>query len=235
MRKDFQEYYRVLGLNPGASAAKIRHAYRQLIQRWHPDHFKAGSLMQTTAEDLTKEINEAYEQLYKKQRYKKYLSPGGPKPPGAKPPFVSSPRTRSSSEGATPRRREKPPAPSSRASPLPRQQSKRRFRRRPWTGVAAGLVLIAGFFSVWPHRPSQPASRPATPPTVVEELGKVVSVGRQEGAKEFAMAAAPTSVRSGAGGSLPTPSRACARTTSHCRWPTAPSPAPPSSRDAASP
>ncbi len=70
MRKNPLEYYRALGLNPGATADEIKQAYRRLLQTWHPDHFKTGSLMQTTAEDVTKEINEAYEQLLKKQLYK---------------------------------------------------------------------------------------------------------------------------------------------------------------------
>ena len=66
MRKDIHEYYRALGLTPGADPAQIRRAYRQLVQQWHPDLFKQGSPVQTTAEDITKEINEAYEQLYRK-------------------------------------------------------------------------------------------------------------------------------------------------------------------------
>jgi hypothetical protein len=72
MRKDINEYYRALGISPGADPAQIRRAYRQLVQQWHPDLFKPGSPMQTTAEDITKEINEAYEQLYRKGLHKKF-------------------------------------------------------------------------------------------------------------------------------------------------------------------
>lgn len=84
MRKDIHAYYQALGLSEGVGPAEIRRAYRQLIQTWHPDLFKAGSLMQTTAEDITKEINEAYEQLYRKKLYKKF-------PPKAEAPQSTAP------------------------------------------------------------------------------------------------------------------------------------------------
>jgi hypothetical protein len=73
VRKDILPYYRALGLSPGAEAIEIKRAYRQMIQQWHPDLYKPGSPMQTTAEDITKEINEAYEQLYRKKLYRNFL------------------------------------------------------------------------------------------------------------------------------------------------------------------
>jgi hypothetical protein len=74
MRKDTEEYFRALNLSPGAGPTEIRRAYRQMVRQWHPDLFKPGSPMQTTAEDITKEINEAYDQLYRKKLYRKHLS-----------------------------------------------------------------------------------------------------------------------------------------------------------------
>src|SRR5258708_19164037 len=74
MPKDIREHYTVLDLSPGASLDEIKRAYRQLLQRWHPDHFKPGSVMQTTAEDITKNINEAYSQLCRKKRYLEFHS-----------------------------------------------------------------------------------------------------------------------------------------------------------------
>lgn len=72
VRKDILPYYRALGLNPGAGPAEIRRAWRQMVQQWHPDLYKPGSLMQKTAEDITKEVNEAYGQLYRKKLYRQY-------------------------------------------------------------------------------------------------------------------------------------------------------------------
>lgn len=36
---DGDDYYAVLGIAPGASAAAIRQAFRRQAMRWHPDHF----------------------------------------------------------------------------------------------------------------------------------------------------------------------------------------------------
>jgi curved DNA-binding protein CbpA len=80
VRKDIIPFYRALGLSPGAEPVEIRRAYRQLIQQWHPDLYKPGSPMQTTAEDITKEINEAYDQLYRKKLYRNFSAKRGRKP-----------------------------------------------------------------------------------------------------------------------------------------------------------
>ena len=108
MRKEIHVYYSALGLNPGASAVEIRRAYLRRIQRWHPDHFKSGSYMHTTAEDLTKELNEAYEQLYKKQLYKKFLPRLVPKKPAPEP--AASPADRARQAYGTGMRSDNPSA-----------------------------------------------------------------------------------------------------------------------------
>jgi hypothetical protein len=69
MPADIRDYFRVLELSPGATLEEIKRSYRLLLQRWHPDRYKPGSVMQTTAEDVTKELNEAYHQLCRKKRY----------------------------------------------------------------------------------------------------------------------------------------------------------------------
>jgi len=51
----------VLGLQPGASAQEVRHAYIDLVKKWHPDRFAQKSARdQTVAQEKLKEINEAY-------------------------------------------------------------------------------------------------------------------------------------------------------------------------------
>jgi DnaJ-class molecular chaperone len=48
--------YTILGVSPAASAAEIKHAYRQLAKAYHPDL--------STSEDATtrmREVNDAYE------------------------------------------------------------------------------------------------------------------------------------------------------------------------------
>jgi len=54
-----RDYYEVLGIERGASAEEVKKAYRRMARRHHPDVNQDN----TEAEDLIKEINEAYEVL----------------------------------------------------------------------------------------------------------------------------------------------------------------------------
>tara|TARA_R110002072_G_scaffold286113_2_gene451137 strand:- start:9429 stop:10556 length:1128 start_codon:yes stop_codon:yes gene_type:complete len=66
-----RDYYEVLGVSKGATAAEIKKAYRKLALKYHPDKNEGD----TAAEDKFKEAAEAYEILSnaeKKQRYDQY-------------------------------------------------------------------------------------------------------------------------------------------------------------------
>lgn len=74
-----RDYYEVLGLKKGASAADLKKAYRNLARKHHPDVDKAPG-----AEEKFKEINEAYQVLsdpQKKSAYDQFghaaFQPGG--------------------------------------------------------------------------------------------------------------------------------------------------------------
>lgn len=54
----FRDYYELMGVSRDASADDIRHAYRRLARKYHPDVSK-----EPDAEDRFKEIGEAYEVL----------------------------------------------------------------------------------------------------------------------------------------------------------------------------
>jgi curved DNA-binding protein CbpA len=64
---DLSAYYRVLDLQPGASMAEVKTAWRDLAQVWHPDRFAGNERLQKKAEEALKEINEAYHRLAKSQ------------------------------------------------------------------------------------------------------------------------------------------------------------------------
>lgn len=59
------DYYKILGVDKGASGEEIKKAYRKLAHKYHPD--KAGG-----DEKKFKEINEAYQVLSDKEKKKQY-------------------------------------------------------------------------------------------------------------------------------------------------------------------
>ncbi|MDA8164216.1 MAG: J domain-containing protein [Desulfobacteraceae bacterium] len=63
-----EDPYRVLGVEPGADFDRIKAAYRQLSQQYHPDKVAhLGEEFRKVAEEKMKEINQAYQTL--KKRY----------------------------------------------------------------------------------------------------------------------------------------------------------------------
>ena len=61
---DGRTYHSILGVSMSASRADIRHAYRKLAGRWHPDKWAGGSKVeQDTATQKFAHIAEAYANL----------------------------------------------------------------------------------------------------------------------------------------------------------------------------
>ena len=85
---DVKDYYKVLGLEPGADDKAVKAAYRKLARKYHPDVSK-----EKDAENQFKEVAEAYEVLKsaeKRAEYdelRKYAQQGRPfePPPGWQP------------------------------------------------------------------------------------------------------------------------------------------------------
>ncbi|MEE4240372.1 MAG: DnaJ domain-containing protein [Desulfopila sp.] len=64
-----EQYYAVLGLEPGADMEEIKKAYRKLSMKYHPDKVRhLGEEFRTIAEEKMKEINAAYDFFKKKDR-----------------------------------------------------------------------------------------------------------------------------------------------------------------------
>ena len=65
---DYKDYYKILGVEKGASEAEIKSAYRKLAKQYHPDK----NLGDKKAEEKFKEINEANEVLGDSTKRSKY-------------------------------------------------------------------------------------------------------------------------------------------------------------------
>lgn len=64
---EYKDYYKTLGVAKGASADEIKHAYRRLARKYHPDVSK-----EKNAEDQFKNVQEAYEVLKDPEKRKAY-------------------------------------------------------------------------------------------------------------------------------------------------------------------
>ena len=60
MRYQEPDYYAVLGVLPSVEQAALAAVYRALLKKYHPDVFEGSK---AEAEQITKELNEAYEVL----------------------------------------------------------------------------------------------------------------------------------------------------------------------------
>jgi curved DNA-binding protein CbpA len=57
---ELKHAHQVLNVPLSSSASSIKHAYRNLIKRWHPDHYRNGSPEYAEATQMTKLLNSAY-------------------------------------------------------------------------------------------------------------------------------------------------------------------------------
>jgi len=59
--------YKVLNVSPNATDDEVKHAYRELARKYHPDNYHDNPLADLAQEKM-KEINEAYEQVQRARK-----------------------------------------------------------------------------------------------------------------------------------------------------------------------
>ncbi len=80
-----QDYYKVIGVTPGASEEEIKSAYRRMAKKYHPDAHPGDS----GCERKFREINEAYGVLGDPKKRKKYDAENSKTKTGAEKPGVN--------------------------------------------------------------------------------------------------------------------------------------------------
>jgi DnaJ family protein B protein 4 len=55
-----KDYYKILGVDKGANDDQLKKAYRKMALKWHPDR---NQDKKEKAEEMFKEVNEAFEVL----------------------------------------------------------------------------------------------------------------------------------------------------------------------------
>ena len=129
------ESYKTLGLPPDASDEDAKHAYRKLVNRWHPDRFVRNDALQQLAEEHLKLFNIAYAEI------KKHL---------AARPHRYRPRTGQTTRVSPGFRQRRSPG----AGPVPAVLNRltRKFRQ------------MFSSWMVTPQRPVRVRTRPGSPP-----------------------------------------------------------------------
>ena len=67
----FKDYYKILEVDSNATAEQIKKSYRRLAMTYHPDRNPGNK----AAEDMFKEVNEAYDVLSNPEKRKKFDLP----------------------------------------------------------------------------------------------------------------------------------------------------------------
>jgi hypothetical protein len=140
---DYDELYRLLGVDATVSWDTVRAAHRRLVRKWHPDRFGHSDQERRAAEERTKLINHAY------QAISRFYNENGRLPVAPKPEVSPAPESPGKEEATSVPSSAPPLRPSAKPEVPPSRHSRH-----------LGLSLLVGLtvgYAVWNH---QAAERP---------------------------------------------------------------------------
>ena len=144
------ECYRLLELEPGATAAEVKRAYHEMINVWHPDRFQHDQILQKKASERTKLLNVAYKTLEEAAPWeKKHVRAESPR---VKPrPPSSRNTTAQQAYNEPPLTHYPPPRASQKENPKqPHRVSKRAARIATWSVIGVALcIVVIGISYQW--------------------------------------------------------------------------------------
>lgn len=94
------DFYKILGVRPGANADEIKSAYRKLVKKYHPDLFSTANAKKKANEKL-QQINEAYAVLGDEERRRQYDATRVRKRAISQEPATSTPHRTSNAQNKT--------------------------------------------------------------------------------------------------------------------------------------
>lgn len=137
-----EDCYRILELEPGASLAEVRAAYRVQSRVWHPDRFAHRSDMHARATARQQQLNDAYRSLLSHHRTCAEAEP--------------APERNRAQDEVQPRRQIPWSSPgggaTSEAIPEDQKPSRPRTRARWLGGITIVLIAATIFVSIWSSR-----------------------------------------------------------------------------------
>lgn len=175
MHLNYTRCYQALDVLPGTEWQDIRAAYRNLVQKWHPDRFPDDLGQRSLAEEKLKEVTEAYrvlEQYYRKNG----MTPGASTPTSEPAPdYHSRPEPAPTYEQAHPF--DQGPIPQT-GSPDHTEYPSPQRRTTVMTAVLVGIVLLIIFLLMddTPTIPNPPTGE--TQQSVVPDTTSNVAAAR---------------------------------------------------------
>lgn len=136
--------YALLGIRPGDSWQKLRDSYKSVVRKWHPDRFPQSNTKHGVAEEKTKEINRAYQEL------QEYFQQHGRMPLDEELPVTSQP-DEVGTTAASPRQPDtKYTADPGTWTSTSRDQKKTNAASRLRYSLILPVLFLAAYFFFWP-------------------------------------------------------------------------------------